>query len=756
LIYTGSPSPNNQTMNELSALRGFAVNDSPQRYDLREVITFCWRQWKFIASVVCLALIIAVVTVAKMTPYYTATTVILLEPDRTKITSGDASEINQLDDAMVENQLSIIGSTVFLKRVAEKEHLDSDPEFGSQSPQGPSIFAQVLSILHLSAAENRPTTATAPAVSTDPDLLHSIGALRGATSAKRNGEGYTLSISVTSKDPTRAAHLSNAVADAYVVDKLDARFEAAKRASGWLSDRLVELRQQLHDSEEAVAQFRADHGFVQSGSNITLNEQQLSELNAKLLAARSEVAEKKARAELFESILSKGGDIQSMPGLPPSTTLVALQQQENTISQQVAELSRHYNSSFPLLINTQGKLNDIHRAILAEIQQINANVQNDYELAKKRAESMELTFQKATGQTGIDDKTAITLRELERTAAVNKSLFEDFLQRAKITEQQSTFEARDARVITPAVRPGAASFPRTSQILTIALVLGMFLGVGGAAAKEHLSPGFTTPKQIEDLLEVPVLSSVSRMSSKDLTIDGKELAIPHYVAAKPLSRLGEAIRTLRVGIQMSDVDNIPKVVQLTSTVPNEGKTTIALALAMSAAVSGSKVLFIDADLRHPSASRFFGIQKESGLVDVLLGHVEAQDVIKFRKHEKLWALSAGSSTRNPSDLLESDRMKSFIALCRQSFDFVVVDTPPIGPVIDAFIVAKIVDKVVYVVHWASTPRELVQQTSVRLPGKKKLAGVLFNLVNEKLALKYGKYSYQYYYRDKLYGKYYNT
>jgi capsular exopolysaccharide synthesis family protein len=311
-------------------------------------------------------------------------------------------------------------------------------------------------------------------------------------------------------------------------------------------------------------------------------------------------------------------------------------------------------------------------------------------------------------------------------------------------------------VITPAVRPGVASFPRTGQILTIALVVGFFLGLGGAAAIEHLSPGFMTPKQIEDMLEVPVLSSVSRVNNKDLTVDGRLLTIPDYVASKPLSRLGEAIRTLRVGIQMSDVDNLPKVIQLTSTMPDEGKTTIALCLALSAASSGSKVLFIDADLRHPSASRFFGIQREPGLVDILLDRVAPQDAIKLHKGGKLWMLSSGSSTRNPSDLLESERMKSFIESCKHSFDFVVVDTPPIGPVIDAFIVAKIVDKVVYVVHWGTTPRELVRQTAGKLPGKKKLAGVVFNLVNEQLALKYGKYSYQYYYKDRLYGKYYNA
>ena len=131
-------------------------------------------------------------------------------------------------------------------------------------------------------------------------------ALKGAITAARAGQGYVISISVTSVDPARAARLANAVADAYVVEKLDARFDAAKRASAWLSDRLVELRQQLRQSEEAVAQFRADHKLPQTGSNVTLNQQQLSDLNNKLVDARTDVAQKKARVDIVQTILAEG------------------------------------------------------------------------------------------------------------------------------------------------------------------------------------------------------------------------------------------------------------------------------------------------------------------------------------------------------------------------------------------------------------------------------------------------------------------
>jgi polysaccharide biosynthesis transport protein len=465
------------------------------------------------------------------------------------------------------------------------------------------------------------------------------------------------------------------------------------------------------------------------------------------------VAEKKARLELLRTIEQKGGNIQSLVELPNSS-LSSLRGQEFAISQKDADLATRYNDRHPLVVNVRAERRDVERAIATELRRLSANVNSEYELAKAREQAVERTFRELTGQTGIDDRTAITLRELERTAAVNKSLFEDFLQRAKITQEQSTFEAREARVITPALPPGIPSYPRKTQFMTFALFIGLLLGVGGAVAKEALNAGFTTPRQIEEMLEVPLLASVSGLASRDLTVNGKVIPISLYPAAMPLSRFGEAMRSLRSGIQMTDVDNPPIVIQVTSTVPDEGKTTIALSLATSAASSGLRVLFIDADLRRASASRFFGLGKQLGLVDLLLGTVNPQDVITSDDDKKIWILPAGGKTQNPTDLLSSDRMKSFIATCKESFDMVVIDTPPVGPVIDPIVVSQLADKIVYVVRWASTARELVQQSIQRLPGAKKVAGVVLNHVNDALAQKYGKNAYQYYYGARHYKKYY--
>jgi capsular exopolysaccharide synthesis family protein len=727
--------------------------------DLREAIGFLWRQWIFIASIIAAVLFVAAVYVYSETPRYTATAQVLLEIEQQMPGKEDPYVSRAgLDFATLENQLAIMKSAPFLKRVVEKLGLVSDPEFGSPAPRGaqaPSWFARIRSVFRSSSATSAPPAAPArdDGDGIPANVMGAIQALKGATTAARVGQGYVIGISVTSLDPARAARLANAVADSYVVEKLDARFEAAKRASAWLSDRLVELREQLRQSEEAVAQFRADHKLIQTGSNFTFNQQQLSDLNVKLVDARADVAQKKARVDLLRQILEKGANIQSLPDLPTSQQLTNLRLQEATLAEKVAQYSARYNESHPLVVNARLELRDVQSQISAEMKRMGGTVQNEYALAKAKEDALEHSFREATGQLGIDDKTAITLRELERTAAVNKSLFEDFLQRAKITQQQSTFEARDSRVITPAMTPGGPSSPKKGQFMSLALILGLFLGVGGAVAKDKLNGGFATPRQIEDMLQVPLLTSVNTMNSRDLTVKGKLIPLPYYPSVMPLSRFSESIRTLRSGIQMTNVDHPPKIIQLTSTIPHEGKTTVALSLAVSAAFSGLKVLFIDGDLRHTSATSFFGLLKARGLVDALLGTVPLNDAVTYHKDAKLWVLPAGSKSNNPADLLNSNRMKSLMEMCGETFDYIVIDSPPIGPVIDPLAISQLSDSVVYVVRWASTARELIQSSIKRLP-EDKLAGVVFNLLNEKAAQKYGKYAYQYYYGSRSYKKYY--
>jgi polysaccharide biosynthesis transport protein len=769
-------------MNVGFRIPGGVDTEPPQRtFDLRRYVNFVWRNWLFIASVTAFVLLLGVVHLVHAVPLYTASTQVLLErgeraPSLNAVVDDGRIDVGSL---YVQNQLAILRSDSLLRRVVIKERLAPPNVKDSQdaalnkndvaSVEGTIIdrmkgaFTNGINRLPIGVGKERlepPRVKESPHAAQNKDepasaeraIIDGINRLRGAQEVSRSGQGQVLNIAVTWGDPVRAAELTNAVADAYVVDQLDARLESAKRASGWLSDRLVELRRQLGDSEEAVAKFRKEHGLTHSGPTVALNDQQLAELNNKLIAARTDAAEKKARVDFIADLAAGKKTLESLPDslLSASSVMGALRGKLADASQRQADLLARYNSRHPAVVNVEAEKLDIGRSIAGETQRVAQTVKNEYALARARVDVMEQSMRQATGQGELDNDDAVKLRELERTAAVNKTLFEEFLQKARVTDEQSTFRPRDVRVIMPA-QVGRQSFPNTTRVLLMALFAGLGLGVGGAFAMETLQTGFTTPREVEEALGIPVLASVRQLNKNQLVKNGKAIAAPFYQLHYPLSPFSEAIRTLRSGIHMADVDQPPKVIHVTSARPGEGKTTIAVSLAISAASAGLKVVLVDADLRHCSASRIFKLEQEKGLVDLLIGAATSDSVLRLHSSMNLTIIPAGSKSLNPPDVLGSERMKQLISRLKEKFDYVVLDAPPVGPVVDPVIVANIADKTVFVVKWASTPRELIEASIQQVAINKRVAGIVFNSVKQNRAKKYGGS----YYYGKSYEKYYS-
>jgi exopolysaccharide transport family protein len=719
--------------------------------DLRHVQDFFWRRWKLILACALAVMAVTLIVLLTITPLYTATVQILLDPQKNQVFGADAvlPELN-LDSGNVDSQISLIESTNLLRHVVEKQKLTEDPEFGGPAKPG------LLDLLFSQFASGDPASPAAAPNGEEaiaPDMLRAIGRLKNNLAVQRINRTYVLSISVTSQDPTKAARLANAVAEVYVVDQLEARYEAARAASAWLAERMQTLGEQVRQSEEAVANFRRDNNLVMTSSDgkITISEQQLSELNEKLVTARAETAERRAKYEQVAQVQAAGGNLQAIPDVVRSNVIAGLRAQQAEASRKEADLVSRYSDQHPLVINARAERRDIERSINNEIARIITNLKDDYDVAKAREDSLQASLKQASGASGVDDSVGVRLRELERANAANKTLFENFLSRSKITQEQSNFEEREARVISPATKPGAPSFPRKSIVESFALLVGLMIGVAGSVALDMLNAGFLTPREVEEKLGLPVLASAPLLSGKERTIEGKTLDPPNYLMHKPLSRYAEAIRSLRVGIQMADVDNPAKVVLVTSAVPQEGKSTSAIALAFSAVKAGQKVALIDCDLRHPSVTKYFNVEGRPGLVELLTGATGIEEA--FVQIDGVAILPAGAKSQNPPDLLGSERMKQLVETLRQAFDYVVIDSPPVAPVIDAKVLTNLVDKVIFVVRWGSTPREIVAQHVEHVNVHRKLAGIMLNLVDETRTPRYGRSSH---YSGSYYHKYYEN
>ncbi len=435
-----------------------------------------------------------------------------------------------------------------------------------------------------------------------------------------------------------------------------------------------------------------------------------------------------------------------------SPVISGLRTQDADLARQEADQLTRYGPEHPSIVKLKAERGDLRRQINREVARVVLTLKTDYEFALKKEQSLEASLQELTGSDNRNDQAVIRLRELERDAQSNRVLYESLLNRFKEAEQQTSLQNAESRIIAPALKPSTPSYPNKKRFMILALLSGLAFGIGTALLLEHIENGFTTIEQVEQTLQLPVLAMVPQLSERDRTIEDRVVPIAEYVAMRPLSRFGESIRSVRVSTQMSNVDDPPKLVLVTSSVPSEGKTTMMLSLAASAAAAGQNTLLIDCDLRHPSMSKYFSVHERPGLTDLLWGRVQAEDVFLRGPIPLMTLLPAGTTTRHPPDILGSERLRSLLNSVRQAYDCVFIDAPPLTPVIDSALLSKLADKIIFVIRWRTTPRDIVARAvqSIDDP-RQKIAGVVVNHTQLGMLSSYAPY-YNYYH--KKYQAYY--
>jgi exopolysaccharide transport family protein len=714
-----------------------------------------------------LAALLGAVYALQLTPVYTASATLLIDTQQQNVIDAEAvvAGIGR-DSSALESELELIRSYDVSKRVVEKLKLDEQPEV----PKQPSLLRQLISLVL--AREPVPQ----PALEEDKtDQV--IRGVSGGVGVERRGWTYVVDIKYTDENPALAAQIANAFADEYLVDQLESRYEATRRANDWLNERLSDLRERVRDSERAVELYKTQNNIVETAGT-TLSDQQVAKLNEQLILARAETAQARAKYEQIQAVRKRGGDITAFADALQSTALAALKAKASEVRRELANLTARYGDRHPSVVSARAQLADVNRSIGTEAQRILASAENELRVARSREQSIEASLAEVKGTATQMGQAEITLRELEREAAANKALFESFLSRFKQTSEQEKLNTSNSRVIERAAVPTVPSAPNKKAIVLLAAMLGLGLGAVIAFLLEQLDSGYRTSAQVEKQLGVPVLANVPRADAELVSRLGRmvrrfnpfsriaglfargeaserrmsrddRIAMSRMVIKKPLSTFTEAIRALRMGIRFADVDRPQKVILVTSALPGEGKSTIAANLAQLAAASGERVLLIDLDLRHPVITSLYAPDASAGSVELLLGEADLKTVIIRDQATGLHIIPSPRrrDLTHTAELLGSQRLKDLLAHLSDYYDLIVVDTSPLLPVTDGRQLIDSVDALALVVRWEKTAREAVETALKQSPGSMdKLTGVVLNDVIASKARYYDYYKSGYYAR----------
>jgi len=728
--------------------------------DLNQVLaTFRRRSRLFLAVAVVIVAAVMLVTL-QQTPRYAATANVMIDTRKHSVDNITAVLSDLPDDtSVVDTEVEILKSRSLAERVVNTLKLDQDPEFNfalkKQNPIQAALNAPVAAFDSLTHAL---TPTPSPTAQAQAESLHAqkqheavVDHVLKKLEVRRSGLTYVINIQFESTDPAKAAVIANTFADRYLLEQLEAKFDATQQATQWLNERLAELEPQVQAAESVVAAYKASHGLLATESS-TLTEQEISGLNSQLATAQAEQAEQDARVHTAQQAIAGGATGEDFAGAMNSDVIKNLRAQKAQISQQAADLETKYGPKHPDVIKIQRQLADIDTQIKQELSRVVSNLQTEDQVARQRAGSIQASLNRTKGTLAGNNQSSVELAELQRKADAASTLYNSLLNRAKETSTDQGTEQSDARVVSRAKIPIKPSFPNIPLNFIIGIILGLIGGVGATLLMEALDSGLATSEDVERVLGVPHLGAIP---SLDSTTDGKASGIPpgRYIIEKPLSAFAESFRNLRASILFSKVDNPVKVAIVTSSLPGEGKTTTTFCLGRSMAMSGAKTIIVDCDLRRRNINRMLDIEPPVGLIEVLQGVATLDEAIFIDKPSGAHFLPLAKSVYTPKDLFGSSAMDRLLVELRARYDIVLLDTAPVIPVSDTRILAPKADVVVFLVQWRRVPRKAVEAAFAMLNSVgADIAGVALTLVDAREQAKYGYGDAGYYYRS--YRKYY--
>jgi polysaccharide biosynthesis transport protein len=749
---------------------------TPQERSPRELVYWAIgiarRQFAVIISIALLGASLGAAYVFTAPPTYTAETTVLIDPRRVQLFPGATFAEGQLDASAFESQIELVKSAPVALAAIKQLRLAENAEFlGSDA----GLAGALTSPLRFFTA-NKPNEPLSEVDATSSAL----GVLSKNLTVNRVGSSYNLEIKYRALNAHLAAQIANAIAESYIAEQLEGKYQSTKRATGWLQGRIDDLNQKRALAERAVVDFKQDKNMIAADGKL-LNEQQVAELNSQLVLATKKTSEEKARLDRIDVVIRDGGDTKDGGTVADTLSNPIVTQLRTRFLELVnreANWSRKYGANHLAVVNLRNQIRDIRDSILEELKRLRESYLSNYEIAKQQAQDMEKRLSVAVSQSGTANQAQVALRELESSAQSYRTIHDTFLQRYTESLQQQSFPIAQARIIAPASPPLSKSGPKAALILVIAAAGGLVLGIGVAMGRELLNDSFFTTTQVENALQMSCISLVpSLLPGKPRALRGdKTLLADQFlngnihnqrtisrdpdvfwtVINSPSSRFAEAIRSIKFTIDLSNgAGNGNHIIGFTSSLPNEGKSTIAASLALLMAQVGARVVLVDCDLRNPSLSRKLAPSADQGIIDVIAGRASLQNVVWTDPSTGLAFLPAAIKTRvtNSSEILAADATKALFKDLRVKYDYVLVDLSPLMPVVDTRATTGFVDAYVFVTEWGRTKVDAVKHSFKSAQNVyQNLLGVVLNKTNIDRLSSYDPVG-ENYYRNEYYTQY---
>lgn len=788
---------------------------------VEQLTGFVRRQYPTFVFVIACCLALGLVYLFTSPPNFTSHAMLLIDSSKLRILQQQQSPIGDypIDTAQVETQVEILKSENIGLSVIRELKLAEDAEFVNS---GAGLLGSLVALVSRRAEQS------------DTHLSRTaLAAFLAKRTVARVARTYVLDIGFTSLNAARSAEIANAIADAYIVDQLEAKYQATKRASVWLQDRIKELRRQASEADRAVLDYKEKNKIIAVGGSSAgggprlLGEQQLEDLNAQLGSARAAAEEAKARLARINDVVQRDVPDAAVADSLHSEVINRLRNNYLDIAAKEAIWSARYGSGHLAAVNLRTQMVELRRSILDELGRIRESYKSEYEIAKSRVEGVERELQKLIAGSQLTNRDRLGLTDLESTARVYHSIYDSFLQRYMEAIQQQSFPITEARVISAAAAPDRKSGPLVFNVLGVTALIGIILSFGAAIMREAVDQVFRTTRHVEGMLQLsclavlpllnasPELPYAKRMGralfakplgdvraekekmsgptpvvagrenrSKDNGPSGismtaalgseppkvaavlgdaaepKRLVFPQgkfmrQVVDEPLSPFAEAFRSIKIAADFGRSATEAKVIGIISTLPGEGKSTVASNFAELIAHSGKRVVLLDADLRNPTLTRALAPKARIGLLEVLNNQAALPDVICQDDQTGMHFVPIISRTRlvHTAEILASASFERLVDNLRKSYDYVVLDFPPLAPVVDVRATSQVVDSYIYVIEWGKTRRSMVQQQLLAAPEIcEHLLGAVLNKSVLGVMRRYEDH-YGHYYNQKYYGRY---